>query len=64
MVRISGAISLSNRRSGCRREAHTFTDPDDFEAAMREARFDLVLTEPGEFKAHLTCVELRNLHLL
>jgi AraC-like DNA-binding protein len=46
------------------RGTYTFTDPDEFEAGVRGARFDLVLTRPGDFKAYLTCVELRTLHLL
>jgi AraC-like DNA-binding protein len=44
--------------------ALAFGDPDDFRANLREAGIELVLTAFGDFKAHLTRVELRHLRLL
>jgi len=42
----------------------TYTDPDDYQANVRGARVELVLACRGDFKARLTWVELRDLHLL
>src|SRR6266568_129431 len=42
----------------------SFTDPDDYQTGFREAKIDLVVTCRGDFKARLTWVELRHLHLL
>jgi len=43
-----------------------FTNPDDYQAAMGigGASFSLVLTDSAAFKARLTCLKLRHLHLL
>jgi AraC-like DNA-binding protein len=42
----------------------TFLDPDHYEASLRQAHIELVITSPGRFKAHLTWVELHQLQLL
>src|SRR5215203_291011 len=42
----------------------TYTDPDDYQANVRGARVELVLACRGDFKARLTWVELRDLHVL
>src|SRR5215471_18052282 len=42
----------------------TFADPDEFQASLREARLDVVLTARGAFRARLTSVTLHQLHLL
>jgi AraC-like DNA-binding protein len=44
--------------------ALAFGDPDDFRANLREAGIELVLTAFGDFRAHVTLVELRQLRLL
>lgn len=40
-----------------------FTDPDEYRAGVCDASFDLVLTGHGDFKAHLTWLKLRHLHM-
>ena len=40
-----------------------FTNPDDYGAGLGDASVDLVLTGPGDFKAHLTWLKLRHLHV-
>jgi AraC-like DNA-binding protein len=42
----------------------TFTDPNDYQANLREARLDLVLTGAGGFRARLTWATLHQFHLL
>jgi AraC-like DNA-binding protein len=42
----------------------TFTDPDDYQAGLRQARIDLLATPLGEFRTSLTWARLDNLHLL
>jgi AraC-like DNA-binding protein len=42
----------------------TFLEPDQYEASLRQAQIELVITPHGEFKASLTWVELYNLQLL
>jgi AraC-like DNA-binding protein len=44
--------------------SRTFVDPDDYEANMRHAEIDLVLTTPGTFRARLTWTKLHQVHLL
>jgi hypothetical protein len=41
----------------------TFVEPDQYEARLRPAQVELVVTSTGEFKARLTWVELRHLQL-
>jgi AraC-like DNA-binding protein len=42
----------------------TFLDPDRYEASLRQAQIELVVTSPGAFKARLTWVELHHSQLL
>ena len=42
----------------------TFTNPDDYCAAIRGAHENLILTGPGDFKARLTWLKLRHLHVI
>jgi AraC-like DNA-binding protein len=42
----------------------TFIDPDEYQAYLRQARIDLLVTSQGAFKAHLTWVTLHHLQLL
>jgi hypothetical protein len=42
----------------------TFIDPDDYQASLRQAGIDLLVTSPGAFKARLTWAELDHLHLI
>ena len=42
----------------------TFTDAEDFVAALEEARIELVVTSPGVFWARMTHVILPHVHLL
>jgi hypothetical protein len=42
----------------------TFIDPDDYQASLRQAGIDLLVTSPGAFKARLTWTELDHLHLI
>jgi hypothetical protein len=42
----------------------TFTNPDDYCAAIRGAHANLVLTGRGDFKARLTWLKLRHLHVI
>jgi AraC-like DNA-binding protein len=42
----------------------TFLEPDQYEASLRQAQIELVVTPCGEFKASLSWVELHNLQLL
>jgi len=42
----------------------TFIDPDDYQASLRQARIDLLVTSQGAFKAHLTWATLHHLQLL
>jgi AraC-like DNA-binding protein len=42
----------------------TFIDPDDYQASLRQARLDLLVTSQGVFKARLTWVSLHCLQLL
>jgi AraC-like DNA-binding protein len=42
----------------------TFLDPDHYEASLRQAHIELVITSGGEFKAHTTWAELHCLQLL
>ena len=42
----------------------TLTDPEDYQAALRQLQIDLVMLCCGEFKARLTWVELDHLYLL
>ena len=44
--------------------AYTFNEPGDYEASVYEAKFELVVTGGGRFKAALTRAELGELHLL
>ena len=44
--------------------AYTFTDLDDYEASITEAKVELVVTGRTQFKASLTRAELGLLHLL
>ena len=32
----------------------TFADPDDYQASLRQARIDFLVTSRGSFNAHLT----------
>jgi AraC-like DNA-binding protein len=41
----------------------TFTNPDDYQAAIGGASVNLVLTGRGDFKARLTWLKLRHLHV-
>jgi AraC-like DNA-binding protein len=41
----------------------TFTDPDDYQSSIGSASVKLVLTGRGDFKARLTWLKLRYLHL-
>jgi hypothetical protein len=41
-----------------------FLDPDHYEASLRQAQIELVITSLGEFKACLTWAELHHLQLL
>jgi AraC-like DNA-binding protein len=41
----------------------TFTNPDDYQAAIGGASVSLVLTGRGDFKARLTWLKLRHLHV-
>jgi hypothetical protein len=41
----------------------TFTDPDQYQASLRQARIDLLVTSISGFKARLTWAELHRLHL-
>jgi hypothetical protein len=42
----------------------TFIDPDDYQASLRQARLDIVVTAQGAFKARLTWITLDHLQLL
>ena len=42
----------------------TFTNPDDYCAAIRGAHVNLILTGPGDFKARLTWLKLRHVHVV
>ena len=42
----------------------TFIDPDDYQASLRQARIDVLVTSHGAFKAHLTWATLHHLQLL
>src|SRR5580704_17841959 len=42
----------------------TFIDPDDYQASLRQARLDLLVTGQGAFKASLTWATLHHLDLL
>src|SRR6266481_4895195 len=42
----------------------TFLDPDRYEASLRQAQIELVVTSPGAFKARLTWAELHHSQLL
>jgi AraC-like DNA-binding protein len=42
----------------------TFIDPDDYQASLRQARIDLLVTSQGAFNAHLTWVALHRMQLL
>jgi len=42
----------------------TFIDPDDYQASLRQARIDLLVTSRGSFKARLTWVTLHHMQLL
>ena len=41
-----------------------FVDPDDFQARLRRAHVDLLLTDRGEFKARLTWASLHHVYVL
>jgi AraC-like DNA-binding protein len=43
--------------------AYAFTDPDEYEASVRDARIELVVTGRGQFRATLTRAEFSQLHL-
>jgi AraC-like DNA-binding protein len=42
----------------------TFIDPDDYQASLRQARIELVVTSRGSFNARLTWVTFHHLQLL
>src|SRR5207245_565830 len=42
----------------------TFLDPDHYEASLRQAQLELVITSQGSFRARLTWAELHHLQLL
>ena len=42
----------------------TFLETDRYEASLRQAQIDTILTSGGKFKARLTWAELHHLHLL
>jgi AraC-like DNA-binding protein len=42
----------------------TFIEPDEYQASLRQARIDLLLTSRGPFNARLTWATLHDLHLL
>jgi hypothetical protein len=42
----------------------TFIDPDDYQASLRQARINLLVTPQGAFNARLTWATLHNLQLL
>src|SRR6266436_2830053 len=42
----------------------TFLDPDRYEASLRQAQLELVITARGSFRAHFTWAELHHLQLL
>ena len=39
----------------------TFTDPDDYAAAIRQGTYELTVTERGDFTAKLTRIDLHRL---
>src|SRR5205085_11621197 len=39
----------------------TFTDPDDYAAAVRQGTYELTVTERGDFTAKLTRIDLHRL---
>jgi hypothetical protein len=42
----------------------TFIDPDDYQARLRRARIDLLVTSQGAFNARLTWITLHHMQLL
>ena len=53
------------QRSGCRKAAQApLIDHDDYQASLRQARIDVLVTSQGAFKAHLTWATLHHLRLL
>ena len=42
----------------------TFADPDDYQASLRQARIDFLVTSRGSFNAHLTWTTLHRMQLL
>jgi AraC-like DNA-binding protein len=40
---------------------HTFTDPDDYAAAIRQGTYELTVTQRGDFTAKLTRIDLHRL---
>src|ERR1700736_1331018 len=42
----------------------TFIDPDEYQASLRQASIDLLITSDGDFKARLTWATLHDLRLL
>jgi hypothetical protein len=42
----------------------TFANPDDYQAGIEDARVNLILTGGGDFKARLTWLNLRHLHVV
>jgi hypothetical protein len=42
----------------------TFTNPDDYQAAIGSANVDLIFTSGEDFRARLTWLNLRHLHIL
>ena len=42
----------------------TFVDPDDYQASLRQARIDLLVTSRGSFNARLTWATLHHMQLL
>ena len=42
---------------------HTFTDPAEYAAAIRQGTYELTVTEPGDFIAKLTRIDLHCLSM-
>ena len=42
----------------------TFLEPDHYEASLRQAQLELVITSQGSFRARFTWAELHHLQLL
>ena len=63
-LRTAGLIRLVCRKPDAGSGTSTFIDPDDYQASLRQARLDLLITGRGAFKASLTLATLHHLDLL